>query len=55
MAEWTYCAHLYDANGNVTQVVNLAADPKDPNTALVAKYEYDPYGNNLLDPNDPNE
>ncbi len=38
-----------DANGNVDQLFDLsAADPNDPNTAsdaIVAHYEYDPYGN----------
>ena len=34
--------YFYDANGNVGQVVDLSA--ADPNDATVAKYEYDPYG-----------
>jgi RHS repeat-associated protein len=32
--------YLYDANGNVSQVIN----PADGYTAFRAKYEYDPYG-----------
>jgi RHS repeat-associated protein len=36
---------LYDANGNVGQLVDLTHDPNDPNGALAAKYQYDPYGN----------
>jgi RHS repeat-associated protein len=36
---------LYDANGNVGQLVDLTHDPNDPNGAMAAKYEYDPYGN----------
>jgi hypothetical protein len=52
---------FYDANGNVGQVVDLAfepSDPNDPNTytgAIKARYEYDPYGNSLLDVNDANQ
>ncbi len=38
-------AYLYDANGNVGQLVDWAHDANDPAGALVAKYEYDPYGN----------
>jgi RHS repeat-associated protein len=38
-------AYCYDGNGNVTQVVDWAHDPNDPSGALMAKYEYDPYGN----------
>jgi len=41
--------YLYDANGNVGQVL----DGSDG--SIAAKYEYDAYGNNLLDPNDPNQ
>jgi hypothetical protein len=41
--------YLYDANGNVGQVL----DGSDG--SIAAKYEYDAYGNNLLDPTDPNE
>jgi RHS repeat-associated protein len=37
-----YC---YDGNGNVTQLVDWSHDPNDPNGAIVAHYEYDPYGN----------
>jgi len=37
-------AYLYDANGNVGQLVDWAHDANDPAGALVAKYEYDPYG-----------
>ena len=40
---------FHDANGNVGQLFDLSqADPNDPNTAstaIVAHYEYDPYGN----------
>jgi RHS repeat-associated protein len=36
--------YLYDANGNVGQVVDLGHDPNDPAGAIVASYEYDPYG-----------
>jgi RHS repeat-associated protein len=35
-------AYLYDANGNVGQLVNLA------DGTLAAQYEYDPYGNALV-------
>ena len=38
-------AYLYDANGNVGQLIDWAHDPNDPNGAIVARYEYDPYGN----------
>jgi RHS repeat-associated protein len=38
-------AYLYDANGNVGQLIDWAHDPNDPAAAIVAKYEYDPYGN----------
>jgi len=41
--------YLYDANGNVGQVLDAS------DGSIAAKYEYDPYGNNLLDPTDPNE
>jgi RHS repeat-associated protein len=41
--------YLYDANGNVGQVLDAS------DGSIAAKYEYDAYGNNLLDPNDPNE
>ena len=41
--------YLYDANGNVGQLIDLSDGSID------AKYEYDPYGGNLLDPDDPNE
>jgi RHS repeat-associated protein len=34
--------YLYDANGNVGQLVNLA------DGTLAARYEYDPYGNSLV-------
>jgi RHS repeat-associated protein len=44
------CVCFYDANGNVGQLVDRENDG-----TLVAKYEYDPYGNNLLDPTDPQE
>jgi RHS repeat-associated protein len=47
--------YQYDANGNVGQLVDL--DPNDPNgvsSAIVAHYEYDPYGNRVnFDPNSP--
>ena len=51
---------FYDANGNVGQLVDWAFAPDDPNEpadyvgAVVAKYEYDAYGNPLLDVDDPN-
>ncbi len=42
--------YLYDANGNVGQVIDLNA--ADPNAALKAKYEYGPYGGRInFDPN----
>jgi RHS repeat-associated protein len=37
-------ACFYDGNGNLGQLVDIATG------AVAAKYEYDPYGNNLLDP-----
>ena len=37
--------NFYDANGNVGQVIDLAHDPNDPTGAIKAHYEYDPYGN----------
>jgi RHS repeat-associated protein len=37
--------YMYDANGNVGQLIDWAHDPNDPNGAIVARYEYDPYGN----------
>ncbi len=48
-------AYTYDANGNVGQLIDWAHDPNDPNGAIVARYEYDPYGKLLLDLTDPNE
>ena len=45
---------FYDGNGNVAQVVDLAHDANDPAGAIVAKYEYDPYGQRINhDPNVP--
>ena len=41
--------YFYDGNGNVGQVLDVSGPP------LKAKYEYDPYGKNQLDPADPNE
>jgi RHS repeat-associated protein len=41
--------HFYDGNGNVTQMI----DRSDDSTA--AHYEYDAYGNQLLDLADPNQ
>ncbi len=41
-------AFFYDANGNVGQLVNIS------DGSLGARYEYDAYGNLLLDPADPN-
>ena len=41
--------YFHDANGNVGQMIDRS------DGSLAAKYEYDAYGNNLLDPNDPNE
>ena len=38
---------FYDGNGNVAQVVDLAHDANDPAGAIVAKYEYDPYGQRI--------
>ncbi len=37
--------YLYDANGNVGQLIDWNHDPNDPAGAIVAAYEYDPYGN----------
>jgi len=50
--------YFHDASGNVTQLVDLAADPNavvaDPTTAIVAHYEYGPYGRRVnADPNNP--
>ena len=39
--------YFYDGNGNVGQVVDLAHDANDPAGAIVAKYEYDPYGQRI--------
>ncbi|MBK9119040.1 MAG: hypothetical protein IPM18_05465 [Phycisphaerales bacterium] len=36
--------YLYDANGNVGQVVDWSHTASDPAGAVVAHYEYDPYG-----------
>ncbi|MBK9118860.1 MAG: RHS repeat-associated core domain-containing protein [Phycisphaerales bacterium] len=36
--------YLYDANGNVGQVVDWSHDAQQPGAALAARYEYDPYG-----------
>jgi RHS repeat-associated protein len=53
--------YFYDANGNVGQLVAWASDYGGASgydwhaNRLVARYEYDPYGNNLLDPTDPQE
>ncbi|MBU0618002.1 MAG: hypothetical protein KKI02_09820 [Planctomycetes bacterium] len=41
--------YLYDANGNVGQVLDAS------DGTIAAKYEYDVYGNNLLDPTNPTE
>jgi len=38
-------AVCYDGNGNVTQLVNWEHSAGDPPGALLAMYEYDPYGN----------
>lgn len=38
-------AVCYDGNGNVTQLVNWKHPAIDVAGALIAKYEYDPYGN----------
>jgi RHS repeat-associated protein len=47
-------AYLYDANGNVGQLIDWAHDPNDPAGAIVARYEYDPYGDRTnYDPNVP--
>ncbi len=50
--DFVFC---YDANGNVGQLIDLAHDPNDPAGAIKAHYEYDPYGNMLLDVSDPNQ
>jgi RHS repeat-associated protein len=42
VAPLTDCLYLYDGNGNVGQVL----DAEDG--SIVAKYEYDPYGNTLV-------
>ncbi len=44
-------AYTYDANGNVGQLIDWAHDPNDPNGAIVARYEYDPYGK-VIGPDD---
>ncbi|MBN2446291.1 MAG: hypothetical protein JXO22_06185, partial [Phycisphaerae bacterium] len=46
--------YTYDANGNVGQLLDVTTwDPNDPNTAIAAHYEYDPYGNRVnYDPNE---
>ncbi|MBK9121037.1 MAG: RHS repeat-associated core domain-containing protein [Phycisphaerales bacterium] len=36
--------YLYDALGNVGQVVDWSHDAQQPGAALAARYEYDPYG-----------
>ena len=41
--------YFCDGNGNIGQAINRSSDTID------AKYEYDAYGNNLLDASDPNE
>ncbi|MBI5864304.1 MAG: RHS repeat-associated core domain-containing protein [Planctomycetes bacterium] len=45
--KYIYC---YDANGNVTQLLDPAATggPGVPPGAIVAHYEYDPYGNAVV-------
>ncbi len=46
--------YLYDGNGNVGQVIDPNA--ADPNTAVKAKYQYDPYGSRIgSDPNEYNQ
>jgi RHS repeat-associated protein len=40
-----YLVYTYDGNGNVGQLIDWSHDPGDPAGAIVAKYEYDPYGN----------
>ncbi len=47
--------YFYDANGNVGQLVDWSHDPNDPAGAIVAKYEYEPYGGLTLDLDDPNQ
>lgn len=44
--------YLYDANGNVGQLIDWQASLGDPVPILAARYEYDPYGQDLLDAND---
>jgi len=39
--------YFFDANGNVGQLVDSTADPQSA-AVIAAKYEYDAYGNNLL-------
>jgi RHS repeat-associated protein len=42
---WGDFVYTYDGNGNVGQLIDWSHDPNDPNGAIVARYEYDPYGN----------
>jgi len=42
--------YFYDANGNVGQLLDWQDSLGDPVPTIVAKYEYDPNGNALLDP-----
>ena len=44
--------YLYDGNGNVVQVIDPNAP--DVSAAVVARYEYDPYGDRVNPPADPN-
>jgi hypothetical protein len=37
--------YLYDANGNVGQLIDWSHDANDPNGAIGTRYEYDPYSN----------
>jgi RHS repeat-associated protein len=41
---WGDFVYTYDGNGNVGQLIDWSHDPNDPNGAIVARYEYDPYG-----------
>ena len=42
--------YTFDGNGNVSEVVDLSVGTWNPSTVMVAKYQYDPYGNVLGTP-----
>jgi RHS repeat-associated protein len=46
---------LYDANGNVGQILDATDHDPVSNLRIAAHYEYDPYGNLILIDNDRNE